>query len=134
MPRAFWGNRHADKAAGFRGEEVDNRRGDLLRGNDQVAFVFPILVVHQNDHAASADVVKQCWDVAKHGGNQSSTSDQFDRHCGGFAAADAQGRDASFLTVMFQRMDQRHDNPRAGGADRVTLGTRTAMHVHAGGI
>jgi hypothetical protein len=44
---------------------------------------------------------------------------QFDRHRGGFAAADAQRRHAALQAALLQRAEQRDDDARARGADRV---------------
>ena len=46
---------HADQAAAVGGHEVDDLRGHLLRRDRQIAFVLPILVVHDDDHLAVAD-------------------------------------------------------------------------------
>ena len=47
------------------------------------------------------------------------SSQQFDRHGGGLAAADAQRGDAALLAALAQRAEQRDDDARAAGADRV---------------
>jgi hypothetical protein len=47
----------------------------------------------------------------------------------GFAAANAQGRDTAPAAGFLQGVHQRHHDPRAGGADRVTLGAGAAVHV-----
>ena len=53
----------------------------------------------------------------------------FQSHRGGFAAADAQARHAALQPVLAQRADQRHDDARAGGADRVAERAGAAVHV-----
>src|SRR3546814_14840734 len=45
--------------------------------------------------------------------------DQFHHNRGRFAAADAQAGDAARLAVALERGDQRRDDARAAGADRV---------------
>src|SRR3982074_2691651 len=51
------------------------------------------------------------------------------RNRGGFAAADAQARDAALQTVLAQRADQRHQDPGARGADGMTERAGAAVHV-----
>ncbi len=46
----------ADEAAAVAGHEVDGLGGDVLGGEGEVAFVFAVLVVDDNDHAAGADI------------------------------------------------------------------------------
>src|SRR3546814_1221482 len=55
--------------------------------------------------------------------------DQFHRNRGRFAAADAQAGDAARLAVALERGDQRRDDARAAGADRVAERGRAAMDV-----
>ncbi len=49
--------RHADQAAGLFAHEVDRLGRDLLGRHHEVAFVFAVLVVEDDDHLAGADVV-----------------------------------------------------------------------------
>ena len=51
---------------------------------------------------------------------QALMDDALHRNRGGFAAADAQRRDAALQVLRLQRMQQRDDQARAGRADRVT--------------
>src|SRR3546814_3798441 len=53
--------------------------------------------------------------------------DQFHRNRGRFAAADAQAGDAARLAVALERGDQRREDARAAGADRVAERGRAAM-------
>ena len=53
--RSDW---HTDQTAGFTGEEIDDFRRDFLGGDDQITLVLAVLVVHQDDHLAITDVVK----------------------------------------------------------------------------
>ncbi|SST08960.1 Uncharacterised protein [Acinetobacter baumannii] len=62
------GHRHADQAAGMLDHEVDVFGADAFGGHDQVAFVLAVLVIHQDDHLALADVFDQFVDrVECHG-------------------------------------------------------------------
>src|SRR3954465_14533611 len=56
-------------------------------------------------------------------------NDTLDRDGGGFTAADAQRGNATLEMMRLQRVKQGHDQPRAGGADRVTEGAGAAMNV-----
>jgi len=56
------GERQADEPPAVRGHEVDVLRRDTLGGDAQVALVLPVLVVHQDDHAAGADVLQRLLD------------------------------------------------------------------------
>ena len=58
LPCALWSDRHADQAAGFGGKEINDLRRGLLGGNDQVAFILTVLIIHQDDHSAGADVIE----------------------------------------------------------------------------
>src|SRR5580698_964240 len=51
------------------------------------------------------------------------------RNRGGFAAADAQRRDAAFQVLRFQRMQQRHDQARAGGPNGMAERAGAAVDV-----
>ena len=53
---ALFRERQADQAAAEFGHEVDGVRGDLFGGHGEVAFVFAVLVVHEDDHAALANL------------------------------------------------------------------------------
>ena len=47
----------ADEAPAVAGHEIDQLGRHPLRGHGEVAFVFPVFVVHQDDHLALADVL-----------------------------------------------------------------------------
>ena len=67
---ALTGHGHADQAASEAGHEVDVLGGDAFRGDDDVAFVLTILVIHQDDHLAGADVFDQfCCSIQGHAGD-----------------------------------------------------------------
>jgi hypothetical protein len=52
---ALFRERHADQAAAVLGHEVDRVGRDFFGGHGEVAFVFAVLVVHEDDHAALAN-------------------------------------------------------------------------------
>ena len=52
----LFGEREANQTAGVPGHEVDDFRSDLLGGADQIAFIFAIFVVNDDDHLAVADI------------------------------------------------------------------------------
>ena len=54
---ALLGDGEADEAASVFRHEVDGFGGDVFGGDDQVAFVFAVFVIHEDDHFAGADVV-----------------------------------------------------------------------------
>ena len=56
MVRALLGQGQADQPPAKARHEVNRLGRDGLRGHGQVAFVFPILIVNQDDHAPSADL------------------------------------------------------------------------------
>jgi hypothetical protein len=51
---ALLGQREADETAALARHEVDRLRGDLLRGQDEVALVLAVLVVDDDDEPAGA--------------------------------------------------------------------------------
>src|SRR5450631_4551004 len=63
------------------------------------------------------------------GGGVASVHDPLDGDGRGFAAADAERGDATFQVVRRERMQQRHDQPCAGGADRVAERAGAAIDV-----
>src|SRR5690606_33994459 len=77
-----------------------------------------------------------------HDGAGPLRSGELERDGGGFAAADAERRHAALAALLAQRADQRDDQPRAGGADRmpqcegaaveVELLARDAVLLHGG--
>ncbi len=62
LAAAVAGQRQADQAAAVPGHEVDVLGTHLRRGHHEVAFVLAILVVHDHDHPALADVVEDLVD------------------------------------------------------------------------
>ncbi len=50
------GQRQADQAAPVLGHEVDGFRRDEVGRQDQVAFIFAVFLVNEDDHAAGANV------------------------------------------------------------------------------
>ena len=57
MIEALAGQGHADQAAAVGGHEVDDFRRDALGGDGEIAFVFAVLVVDDDDDAAVAQFV-----------------------------------------------------------------------------
>ena len=53
------GEREANQAAAEFSHEVDGFGRDFFGGHGQVAFVFAVFVVHQDDHAAGADFLQR---------------------------------------------------------------------------
>ena len=62
---ALFGERHADQAAAELGHEVDGFRRDFFGGHGEVAFVFAVFVVDQDDHAAVANFFDGFFDGGK---------------------------------------------------------------------
>ena len=58
-------------------------------------------------------------------------SDELDDDRGGFAAAEADRRAAAAQPALLERVQERHHDARARGADRMTQRHRAAAHVHA---
>ncbi len=59
---AFFGERETDEAAAELGHEIDGFGSDFFRGHGEVAFVFAVLVIDQDDHAALADFLDGFFD------------------------------------------------------------------------
>ena len=53
---ALLGEGQADEAAAVAGHEVDGFGSDIFGGQREVAFVFAVFVVHDDDHAAGLDL------------------------------------------------------------------------------
>ena len=47
----------ADESAAVGGHEIDDFGRDFFRGDGEVAFVFPVLIVDDDEHAAGADLL-----------------------------------------------------------------------------
>jgi hypothetical protein len=54
LPAARLGQRQADQAAAKAGHEVDRLGSDMLGSQHQIALVFPIFLVHQDNHTPGA--------------------------------------------------------------------------------
>ena len=61
LSRALCGDRHANQTASLTGEEVDNLWRDFLGSNYEVSLVFPVLIIHEDDHLTFANVVQNIW-------------------------------------------------------------------------
>ena len=64
---AILGHREADEAAAVLGHEVDRVGGRHLRRDDKVAFIFAILVIDQDEHAAVARFLDDLLDRDERG-------------------------------------------------------------------
>ena len=53
---AVGGDGDADETAAVHGHEIDGLRGDLLGSHDEIAFVFAVGVIDDDDHAAGTDI------------------------------------------------------------------------------
>ncbi len=62
---ALLGHGETDQAAAVFGHEVDGFGGDLLGGHGEIAFIFAVFVVDDDDHAAGADLLDRGLDVAE---------------------------------------------------------------------
>ena len=56
LTTALLGQGHADQTTAVLGHEVDRLRGGRFRGDDQIALVFTVLIIHDDDHAALAQI------------------------------------------------------------------------------
>jgi hypothetical protein len=56
MPDSLFGQRKADQTAPIGRHEIDRLRGDLLCGHAEVALIFAVFVIHEDDHAAAANL------------------------------------------------------------------------------
>ena len=64
---AFFGEREADQAAAVLGHEIDGFGSDFFGGHSEVAFVFAVFVVDEDDHAALADFFDGFFDGGENG-------------------------------------------------------------------
>ena len=63
-------HRHADQAAGETSHEIDVLGSHAFGGDDDVALVFPVLVIHEDDHLAGSNIFDQFFSgVQSHGGH-----------------------------------------------------------------
>jgi len=56
-PAAFFRQGHADQAAAVPRHEIDVLGLAVHGGNDEITFILAILVVHDDDHLAAANLV-----------------------------------------------------------------------------
>ena len=54
----------ADEAPAVLGHEIDGFGGDELRGHEEIALVFTVLVVDEDDHLAVFDIIDCVWNGA----------------------------------------------------------------------
>ena len=62
---ALLGEGEADEAAAVAGHEVDGFGGDELGGEREVAFVFAVFVVDDDNHAAGLNLFEGAGDVGE---------------------------------------------------------------------
>ncbi len=62
---ALASHRHADQTTGETRHEVDVLGLHAFGGHDQVAFVFTVFVIHEDDHLALANVFDQFFDTVE---------------------------------------------------------------------
>ncbi len=74
------GHRQADQPAAELGHEIDRFGGSLFGRHAKVAFVLPILVVHQDDDAAPARLFEGFLDSDKRGNRVVDTRSNFTKH------------------------------------------------------
>jgi len=74
---ALFGEREADQAAPIFGHEIDGLRCDFFRRHGQIAFVFAVFIVNEDNHPPLADLLDRLFDACKwsstfsHGDNTS---------------------------------------------------------------
>ena len=56
-------HRHANQPTTEAGHEVDSLWRTVLCGHHQVTFVFPVLIVHQDNHLALTDIVDNVFNA-----------------------------------------------------------------------
>ena len=61
----LFGHGQADQAAAVLRHEVDGFGRDLFGGHGEVAFVFAVFVVDDDDHASGADLFQRSWNITK---------------------------------------------------------------------
>ena len=69
---AFARQRQADQATAEAGHEVDGFGRHVVGGEHQVAFVFAVFLVNQNDHAAGAHLGHDIFDWGNKGGHRAA--------------------------------------------------------------
>ena len=69
---AFRRERQADQPAPVHGHEVDGFGGDELGGHGEVAFIFAVFVIDDDQHAAGADLFDRLGDGGECHGCSSS--------------------------------------------------------------
>ena len=62
---ALPGHGHADQSTAILGHEIDGLGGHMLGGHDQITLVFPVFIIHQDNHLALADVFDQFFNTVE---------------------------------------------------------------------
>jgi len=63
---ALLGERKANQAAAMLGHEIDSVGRDFFGGHGEVAFVFAVLIVNEDDHVSLADIFDGFFDGGEH--------------------------------------------------------------------
>ncbi len=108
--------------------QATQRRQALQRLARKAAFARP--VGRMRGDFGLSKIAHRVADHAVIVRKQHDDSEQFNRHCRGLAAADAQRGDALLEPALPQRAQQGHDDARARRADGVAQRHRAAVHVH----
>ena len=65
LVKAFTVHRHADQAAGMCCHKINCFRGNFISGNNDVTFIFTILIIHHNDHFPLPNILYCIFNFAK---------------------------------------------------------------------
>src|SRR5512147_515906 len=55
----------ADQATGMLGHEIDGMGGNLLGSDDEIAFIFPVFVIHQDNELPLFNVSNRVFDAVE---------------------------------------------------------------------
>ena len=113
LPCALLGDRHADQAATESRHEIDDVGRHHVRCHHQVAFVFAILLVDQDDHAAGPDLRDDLGNRADRAGLCRVRSRRVDRVQAGGLHGWLTGRDGTFIILRRFRRASFAARPRS---------------------
>ena len=65
MLESLFGQSQANEPASVLRHEIDCFGRDLFRRQHQIAFVFAVLIVHDDDHSSLADFVQSGGDISE---------------------------------------------------------------------
>ena len=63
--QALVGHGETNQSTAEAGHKIDGFGRNFFRGKGEVAFVFPVLVVHDDDHFAGANICNRAGNIAK---------------------------------------------------------------------